>query len=76
MLLLSTATTTANPKSVIPSSKFNTSVVGVLCDVDGVDSVAYAVLLDVFRIKTHHPDSGDLISQEEVVLVGYLEGKS
>ena len=75
-LLLLWLLTRSLSKLIIASSQFNTSVVGVLCDVDGVDSVAYAVLLDVFRIKTYHPDTDDLMSQEEVVLVGYLEGKS
>ena len=47
----------------------------MLCDVGGDASIAYALLLDVFMLKTYHPDSGELTEQEEVALVGYLEGK-
>ena len=35
---------------------------------------AYAVLLDVFQIKTFNPATNEVISADEVLLIGYVEG--
>ena len=53
----------------------NISVVCVLYDEGGTVSNCCAVLLDVFDIRAYNPANMELVNQDEVLLIGYLNGK-
>ena len=57
MLLLPRLLTHFSFKSNLDTSQFSSSIVGALYKTDGVASIAYAVLLDVSKLKTYSPDT-------------------